>query len=80
MVYIEDYIFWIIPDIAENPRTYKIYRADDRTKIIAYAVFDKKQYWTYKVSRHQHLPYTEQLKILAACDIFLEKMYFYNWD
>jgi len=80
MIYIDDYFFKIVPDVAGNPRLYKVYRKDDRSKVIAYAVFHNKQHWTYHASKDEDLPYTEQLKILAACDALVEKMYFYNWD
>ncbi|NOT80477.1 MAG: hypothetical protein HOP07_15910 [Bacteriovoracaceae bacterium] len=80
MMKTDEYIFWVIPDLAEKPRTYLIYRANDRTKAIAIVVFENKEYDIFEISNDKSLTFTEQLNILEACDIFLQKMYFYNWD
>ncbi len=80
MMTTDEYIFWVVPDLAEKPKTYKIYRATDRTQAIAIAVFENKDYDVFEITRDVSLTYTERLKILAACDLFLQKMYFYNWD
>lgn len=80
MVYIEEYIFWVIPDLAEKPRTYLIYRLKDRTKPIAYVEYDNKRYDFFEISGNDPLQSSERLKIIEACDTFLQQMYFYNWD
>ncbi len=72
-----EYIFWIIPNLAEKPRSYLIYRANDRSKPVAYVVFENKE---YQVSGETDLTFTEQLKILEACDIFLKQRYFSESD
>ena len=80
MVYIEDYIFWVIPDLAEKPRTYLIYRLSDRTKVIAYVEYDNKRYDFLEIAGNDPISPFERSKIIKACDIFLQQIYFYNWE
>lgn len=72
-----EYIFWIIPDLADKPRTYLIYKGQDRSKPVAYVIFENKD---YTVSGDTSLTLVEQLDILRACDIFLRQRYFPDWD
>ena len=80
MMRTDEYIFWIVPSLPEKPRTYLIYRASDEKTAIAIAVFENKDYDIVEIPRKEPLTFTEQLKILEACDLFLQKMYFYKWD
>ena len=80
MMKTDEYIFWVVPELPENPKRYLIYRATDQKKIIAVLQFKDKDYDVFEVPGEKSLTYTEQLKILEACDLFLQKMYFYNWD
>lgn len=73
----DEYIFWIIPDLPEKPRTYLIYRKSDRNKPVAYVAFENK---AYTVSGDKNLSFTEQLNILRACDEFLQERYFPDFD
>lgn len=80
MIKTDEYIFGVVPDLAGKPKTYKIYRANDLTEAIAVVVFENKDYDIFEVPKQKPLTSTEQLKILEACDLFLQKMYFYKWD
>lgn len=75
-----EYVFRVIPDLADKPRTYLIYRSNERESAIACAVFENGDYNVFEIAREKSLTFTEQLKILEACDIFLKRMYYYNWD
>ncbi len=80
MIKTEEYIFWVIPHLAENPRAYWIYRVGNETKAIAKVIFENKEYDVFEVPSKTRLTYTEKLKILEACDLLLQKLYFYNWN
>lgn len=72
-----EYIFWIIPDLADKPQTYLIYRSHDRSKPVAHVVFENKE---YTVAGDPNLTLVEQLDILRACDVFLRQRYFPEWE
>ena len=71
------YIFWIIPDLADQPQTYLIYRDDDRSAPIAHVSFQNRD---YQVSGDKDLTITEQLQVLQACDKFLRERFFPQVD
>lgn len=71
------YIFSIIPDLAEKPQTYLIYRSNDRSQPIAHVVFED---GSYKLAGDKDLSVSEQLDLLFACDNFLKERFYYNWD
>ncbi len=80
MMRTDEYIFWVVPNLPEYPKTYRIYRVNDQKKEIAIAQFENKEYDVFEVPGEKPLTYTEKLKILEACDLFLQKMYFYKWE
>jgi hypothetical protein len=80
MLKTDEYIFWAVPDLPENPKKYLIYRLTDQKQAIAVLQFEDNDYDVFEVPGNEPLTNLEQLKILEACDLFLQKMYFYNWD
>ncbi len=69
------YIFSIIPDLAEKPQTYLIYRSNDRSQPIAHVVFEN---GSYKLAGDKDLSVTEQLELLFACDDFLKERFYFE--
>ena len=78
----EEYIFWIIPDLAEKPRSYLIYQATDkdRKNPIALAVFEDRDYYEIFNMTDRGLTNLEELNISIACEKFRFERYFPNLD
>jgi len=80
MMKTDEYIFWIVPTLPDYPRTYRIFRVNDQKNEIAIVQFENKEYDVFEVPGEKPITYAEKLEILEACDLFLQKMYFYKWE